>query len=261
MVTGGLTAAEEAGTQFPDRPWTPGRIIGPKHPASTQIRLLCPERPSILESMAATAHNSHGHGGTLTPPRRQAKSWWSSHPGQLLRRRRLGGPLYTLQPPSPNNPGRFWWPNSRFSRNRARSIRTGRWRWLVGPTRQRSGARKGHRSSGPACRRHGKESAAAQGTAGWAGWEEKKWADRFQPTEMRGSLSFFFFSSFYFLLSILFLFSSFNFWFNTQYATLQNIQHENSCHFCLLFITLSLFVNISRCTHLYIYIYYEEERS
>ena len=74
MVTGGLTAAKETGTQFPDRPWTPGRIIGPKHPASTQIRLLCPERPSILESMAATSHNSHGHGGTPTPPRRQAKS-------------------------------------------------------------------------------------------------------------------------------------------------------------------------------------------
>jgi hypothetical protein len=41
------------------------------------------------------------------------------------------------------------------------------------------------------------------------------WADRFQPTEMRGSL--FFFSSFYFLLSILFLFSSFNFRILIQY--------------------------------------------
>jgi hypothetical protein len=83
--------------------------------------------------------------------------------------------------------------------------------------RQRSGARERHRSSGPACRQHGKGSAAAQGIADWAGWEEKKWAaaDEYvgRPVSAHRDEGIFFFS---FLVSIfffyiLFLFSSFNF--------------------------------------------------
>jgi hypothetical protein len=90
------------------------------------------------------------------------------------------------------------------------------------------------------------------------------WADRFQPTEMRGS--FFLFSSFYFLLSILFLFSSFNFRILIQYPICNITKYPAwKCKSLLFviyyFIPFCKYFSMYTFIYIYIYIYYEEERS